>query len=332
MQTWYVVAAKCHRLGIDVLSATRMIAWATELYEQGIISTEDTGGIPLAWGDRKALEQLLDQIARNEGFGAVLGQTPEAAARKLGRDVEPVLNIKGTPVGETNIMNFRARAMGAAVNPRGSDEYRARAGSFDNLGTGAGTGLTAMASPDSWEAKAARAIVEKSLAQKRALEGEEALITQFDGESRGELAALANRVITVTDSVGQCKWNTVFLNVGIGIELQAAALSAGLGRTISVENLIEVASRIAAQERAFALREGLTRGDDTIPKKLIDYQMPGTWPEDKLEAQSLESMKDDYYAAMEWDVETGRPTRETLLAYGLSDVAGDLEKMGKLPG
>jgi len=260
-----------------------------------------------------------------------LASTPEAAAEKLGGDIEPVLNVKGTPVGETNIMNFRARAMGAAVNPRGSDEYRARAGSFDNLGTGAGTGLTAMASPDSWESKAAMAIVEQALADKRARKGEDAMITQFDCESRGALAALANRMINITDSVGQCKWNTVFLNVGIGIELQAAALSTGLGHEISVEKLIHTASRIAAQERAFAVREGLTRADDTLPKKLIGYQMPGTWPEDKIDAQSLEGMKDDYYTAMAWDVESGVPKRETLDVCGLSDVAADLEKIGRLP-
>lgn len=332
MQTWYAVAAKCHRLGIDILSATRMIAWASELYERGILTTEDTGGIELSWGNRETLERILDQIANNVGFGSILGLAPEAAARRLGRDVEPVLNIKGTPVGETNIMNFRARAMGAAVNPRGSDEYRARAGSFDNLGTGAGSGLTAMASPDSWEAKTAMGIVEKALAEKRAVQGEDATITQFDCESRGALAALANRLINVTDSVGQCKWNTVFLNVGIGIEQQAAALTAGLGYDITVEKLTDTASRIAAQERAFAVREGLTRADDTLPQKLIDYQMPGTWPDDKLDAQSLESMKSDYYAAMNWDVDTGVPTRETFVACGLSDVAEDLERMGKLPG
>ena len=51
---------------------------------------------------------------------------------------------------------------------------------------------------------------------------------------------------------------------------------------------MQTASRIAAQERAFAVREGLTRADDTLPKKLINYQMPGTWPEDKVDAQSLE--------------------------------------------
>jgi aldehyde:ferredoxin oxidoreductase len=330
MKTWYAVAAKCHRQGIDVLSATRMIAWASELYEKGIISLADTGGIPLEWGNREALDRVLDQISKKEGFGAILACTPEEACQKLGKGIEPVLNIKGTPLGETNLMNFRARAMGAAVNPRGSDEYRARAGSFDNLGTGSGSKLTAMASPDSWEAKAAMAIVEKAVAQKREKEGEAAQITQFDCESRGELAALANRIISVTDSVGQCKWNTVFLNVGVGIDLQAAALSAGLGQEITVDDLIDTAYRIAAQERAFAVREGLTREHDTLPKKLINYQMPGTWPEDKIDPQSIERMKSDYYAAMAWDMESGVPTRATLEAHGLSDVASDLEKMGKL--
>jgi len=331
MKTWYAVAAKCHRQGIDVLSATRMIAWASELYEKGVISKSDTRGIPLEWGNQEALDQVLDQIGKNEGFGAILARTPEEAAEKLGRGIDPVLNIKGTPLGETNLMNFRARAIGATVNPRGSDEYRARAGSFDNLGTGSGSKLTAMASPDSWEAKAAMAIVEKAVAQKREKEGEAARITQFDCESRGELAALANRIISVADSVGQCKWNTVFLNVGIGIELQAEALSAGLGREITVDNLIDTASRITTQERAFAVREGLTRDQDTLPKKLINHQMPGTWPEDKIDPQSLEQMKNDYYAAMAWDMESGVPTREAFEALGLSDVASDLEKRGKLP-
>jgi aldehyde:ferredoxin oxidoreductase len=331
IQTWYAVAAKCHRLGIDVLSATRMIAWASELYEKGIISLADTGGIPLEWGNREALVKVLDLIARNEGFGAVLAARAEKAAAKLGPDVDPVLNVKGAPLGETNLMNFRARALGAAVNPRGTDEYRARAGSFDNLGTGAGSKLTAMASPDSWEARAAMTIVDKAVAQKREKEGTSAQITQFDCESRGELAALANRIITVTDSVGQCKWNTVFLNVGIGIELQAAALSAGMGREIKADDLIDTASRIATQERAFAVREGLTREQDALPKKLINYRMPGTWPEDKVDPEDIERMKNEYYAAMAWDMESGVPTRETLQALGLSDVASDLEKMGKLP-
>jgi hypothetical protein len=33
---------------------------------------------------------------------------------------------------------------------------------------------------------------------------------------------------------------------------------------------------------------------------------------------------------MAWDMESGVPTRETLDSLGLSDVASDLENMGKL--
>lgn len=328
MKTWYAVASKCQRKGIDVLSATRMIAWASELYEKGAITQEDTGGIPLEWGNREAIDRVIDQIAENKGFGSVLGSQSEEAVEKLGKEIDPVLNIKGAPLGETNIMNFRARAMGAAVNPRGTDEYRARAGSFDNLGTGSGSKLTALASSDSWESKRAMTIVEKAIAEKAAREGEGAQISQFDGESRGQLAALAYRMIVVTDSVGQCKWNTVFLNVGIGVELQAEALSAGLGRRIDVDHLMETAARIAAQERGFAAREGLTRSDDRLPKRLMNYRMPGSWPEDRITPEALEKMKDDYYEAMGWNVKSGLPGPDLLRALGLEDVAADLMKLG----
>lgn len=324
MRTWYAIAAACHRQGIDVLSATRMIAWACELYEKGAITRADTGGLTLDWGDPRAMDAVLEQIARNDGFGAVLAGTAEQAAAALGKPVEPVLNVKGVPLGETNIMNFRARAIGAAVNPRGADEYRARAGSFDNLGSSTASGLTAMASADSWEARTAMDHFSRALAEKRSREGEEASIGQFDYESRGALAAHANRFINVTDSLGQCKWNTVFLNVGIGIELQAEALAAGTGRRLAVDDLITRAARIAAQERAFAAREGRGRDDDRLPRRLINYKMPGTWPEDEITAEGLERMKDDYYTAMGWDVASGLPGPALLKDLELDDVARDL--------
>ena len=43
-------------------------------------------------------------------------------------------------------------------------------------------------------------------------------------------------------------------------------------------------------------------------------------------------MKNEYYAAMAWDMESGIPTRETLETLGLSDVATDLTKLGKILG
>ena len=50
-----------------------------------------------------------------------------------------------------------------------------------------------------------------------------------------------------------------------------------------------------------------------------------------VEEKGLEQMKSEYYALKGWDVATGIPTRETLEKRGLSDVADDLERRGKLP-
>ena len=143
----------------------------------------------LNWGNTEAIGLMVDKIVKKEGFGEVLASNPAEAARKIGDDVEEALQIKGLPLGGTNVMNFRARTIGAVVNPRGGDEYRARVGAFDNLGSGKDAGMTGMSSPDSWEAKTAMAIIDAALAKKKQA-GEKPIIGQFDYEARGALAAL----------------------------------------------------------------------------------------------------------------------------------------------
>jgi aldehyde:ferredoxin oxidoreductase len=329
MKSWYAFVSKCQRQGIDSTSASRMIAWAMELYEQGKITQKNTDGIALNWGNKEAIGLLLDKIVKKEGFGEVLASNPAEAAQKIGDDVEEALQIKGLPLGGTNVMNFRARTIGAVINPRGGDEYRARVGAFDNLGSGKNTGMTGMSSPDSWEAKTAMSIIDAALAKKKQA-GEEPIIDQFDYEARGALAALGQKISTVSDTLGQCKWNTIFLNIGISVEFQANALTAGTGRETGIEELLEAASRISCQERAYAVREGMTKDQDTLPKKLINYSMEGTYPDDQVTPEGLEKMKDEYYQAMGWDVKTGVPTLNTLRALNLEDVASDLIKQGKL--
>ena len=78
------------------------------------------------------------------------------------------------------------------------------------------------------------------------------------------------------------------------------------------------------------MREGMTKDQDTLPKKLINYSMEGTYPDDKVTPEGLEKMKAEYSQAMGWDVKTGVPTINNLRALNLEDVASDLIKQGKL--
>jgi len=328
-KSWYAFSTTCQREGIDAMTVSRMLAWAMELREKGKITNKDTDGIPLDWGNGEAIIRMVEKIARREGFGDVLASTVHEARDRIGRDVDEALNIKGAPLGGTNLVNWRPRGLAAAISPRGGDEYRTRYGSFDYLG-GKRSGMTGMSSPDSWEAKAAMSIIKKASA-KGEEQDEDSGITQFDYKARGGLAALAHKMVAVSDMLGQCRWNTIFLNAGISIEFQANAMSAGEGRKTTIDDLLEAGSRVAAQERAFAVREGVTRADDTLPKQLFNLQMPGTWPEDKMDPEEFEQMKDEYYEAMGWDVKTGAPTSMTLESLELSDVAAELERLDKLP-
>jgi aldehyde:ferredoxin oxidoreductase len=55
--------------GIDTISLANSIAFVMEVYENGIISQEDTGGLDLTWGNWQEAAELLHQMARGQGFG-----------------------------------------------------------------------------------------------------------------------------------------------------------------------------------------------------------------------------------------------------------------------
>ena len=49
-----------------------------------------------------------------------------------------------------------------------------------------------------------------------------------------------------------------------------------------------------------------------------------------MEKDQFEALKDEYYQLRGWDVSSGLPTRSTMQALKLEDIADDLEKSGLL--
>ena len=65
-------------LGMDSASTGSAIAWAMELWQRGIITAKDTGGLDLSWGGYETVEKLLFMTARREGFGNVIADSARA--------------------------------------------------------------------------------------------------------------------------------------------------------------------------------------------------------------------------------------------------------------
>jgi aldehyde:ferredoxin oxidoreductase len=64
----------CDTYGIDTISFGTGTAFVMECYEAGILDKESTGGLELNFGNVEATIELLHQMGRGEGFGAIVGQ------------------------------------------------------------------------------------------------------------------------------------------------------------------------------------------------------------------------------------------------------------------
>ncbi len=64
----------CDTYGLDTIGVGTGIAFIMECFEEGIINKEITGGLDLSFGNAEAALELIHQMARDEGFGVVIGQ------------------------------------------------------------------------------------------------------------------------------------------------------------------------------------------------------------------------------------------------------------------
>jgi len=74
----------CNKYGIDTISMGSTIACAMELFERGIITAKDTGGVQLTFGNAAAMVEMVRQVGENEGFGAKLAQGSYRLAESYG--------------------------------------------------------------------------------------------------------------------------------------------------------------------------------------------------------------------------------------------------------
>ncbi len=329
------------RYGIDIVSSMGIIAWLMELYENGVITAKDTDGIPMEWGSKEAILGMFKKMIHREGFGDVLADGILPAVKKIGHRSEYYANqIKGLPLYDMytpeEIVPDKGQALSMVVSSRGDTmkvraltleeeeieglamlyDYGEKTLQYDELKEG-GKGAEWL--------KATREKIKK-------IAGTEKASLHEEYEGKPEIAIYIEDGIIICDCLSACKGSGVFLNYPFSEKYQAALLSAGSGVETSVDRLLEFAKKVKNLERAYCVREGMTRETDSLPKRFMDRPLQqGASKGAVLESSKFEDMKSKYYALRNWDVATGIPTRETLKQTGLSFVAKDLEKRGKLP-
>jgi len=140
------------------------------------------------------------------------------------------------------------------------------------------------------------------------------LIDRFQYRGKAVFVILHQNMAAVLDSLILCK----FVNLAVADEYFARALTAVTGIEYSTGELHQVGERIWNLERLYNLREGFTRADDTLPRRLLEEPVPDGPSQGYV--VHLEPMLEEYYRARGWD-EEGVPTQDTLKRLGSEALA-----------
>ena len=105
----------------------------------------------------------------------------------------------------------------------------------------------------------------------------------------------------------------------------AGLMDAVTGLAFTPEEVLRVGERVNNLARAFNVREGFTRADDTLRERLVTESLKaGASKGHLLSREDLDTMLGEYYSLRGWDAKTGTPTREKLSDLGLAYVADSL--------
>ena len=111
----------CNRYGIDTISCGATVAFAIECFEKGLITSQDTEGLELHWGNAASIVALTEKIARRDGFGTVLAEGSRRAADIIGEPAHEFLTtVKGLEAPMHDPRSYHSFGLAYAVTPRGA--------------------------------------------------------------------------------------------------------------------------------------------------------------------------------------------------------------------
>ena len=276
----------CNRYGLDTISAGAAVAFAIECYENGLITDKDTDGLQLSWGDPEAVVALTEKIARREGIGALLADGVKRAAEKIGKGAEEFAIHAGgqeLPMHDPRVAPSLAMAYEADATP--------------GRHTQAALGFVEMGAPLPME-------LEVPLPDKHTTTG------------KGPIEALFKKGIHVMNCAGVCMFNSyVFPN-----EAMPKLLAAVTGWELAQNELDVIGERVANLRQAFNVREGIVPKDMRIVGRPVGDPPLDEGPTAGVKVDE-DALRKEFFQAMDWDVETGKPSKRKLQELGLDDVA-----------
>lgn len=277
----------CCELGLDTISTGVSIGFAYELFEKGILTAKDTDGLVLKYGDPEPMLRLIEMIGAREGLGDILAEGVKRAADRIGKGSEEyAMHVKGQELPGYEPRAMKALGMNYALSNVGANHCF-------------GYAQQEMGNP--------RPRVLDPVAE----------------EDKGDVVKYNHDYTAAIELAGACTFPGNSLEC-FGLDILAKLLVATLGvpRFGSEDYLWHVAEKTYNLERCFNVREGFSRKDDTLPKRMLTEPLRGGMHDGEV-FKKPDTIIDEYYGERGWDRD-GIPTAATLARLGLEDIDRDI--------
>mgnify|MGYP002681794020 CR=1 FL=1 len=275
--------------GLDAISTGMSIAFAMECFENGLLTTADTGGLDYRWGDGALLVRSVEMIAGRQGFGDFLAEGVARMAARIGPAAEPfnvTVRRQELPMHEPRLKP--AMGVGYAVAPVGADHQM-------NMHD------TAYLRP--------------------------AGMRRVNSALTEPLPPLARAELDENKSVvfyHELNWSH-FLDCALICQFycydyaqMAEAMSGVTGVEYGIHDILAIGERAQTLSRLLNLREGSGAEEDRLPRRVMTAFEAGPLEGSGISDQDFAWFLRRFYERMGWDPETGEPTRQRLEALGIA--------------
>ncbi len=217
----------CDAYGLDTISASNTIGLAYLLFDRGLITERDTGGLRLTWGDPRPAEKLIRLIAQREGIGEVMSLGAKALGAHFGAE-ELAVQVNNLEVPYHDPRSMSGMGIVYATSPRGACHNQ---GDFFMVEVGAsheeiGVPILTPPTPD---------------------KGKAALVARHQ-----DYRSLSNSLIVC-----------IFARVSASTQLRL--FNAAVGVDWDIEQFMTAGARMWNLKRVINHRLGLTRENDKLP-------------------------------------------------------------------
>ena len=278
--------------GLDGTSLGITLGFAIECYENGLITSQDTGGIDLKWGDSRSIIELIYSIIQRKNSGKILADGVKLASEKITGSEDFAMHIKGMEIPSHEPRAKQMLGLGYAVSPIGP--Y-----------------YTVVEHDTDFDFEANQLFMDKVAP----LSVYDRISAESLSNSKVRMFYLLQPAFSMMDALCSCifAFSPVrFFNFSHLVEMVDAAT----GWESSLFELWKLGEKRINMYKLFALREGITSSDDILPERFFKPIENGPKKGLSMNKKEFIEARDLYYKIAGFN-EDGIPTNSKLLELDL---------------